>query len=286
MDWSCNHSFFGQSDYCSVKQKYSGREKVSSDKHYLCIAVSDGDNVQWLERNFMTDGHFGQRCRSNKGYKLNWTVAPSMGKLCPEVLQKIYSMANNDYFITGVSGIGYTNTMSYPYKYLSEYSALTEEAMKVSDLNYMCLLDNFALTSDEENVTKRLDEFAKYDRIGGGIWELDPDRYESGKGRVFWSSNGKPFVSVRLSMWHPSNDPDQTNDEWIKSYADKINSMPVCPDKIDGYTVLNVHPWTVNINQLNYFVSLLSENVEILFVKDFIEEIKKNVPHVNAVPEN
>ena len=58
-----------------------------------------------------------------------------------------------------------------------------------------------------ESTHRRLDILAAYEQIRGGIWELDPDRYSSGRGRVLFSSNGKPFVSVRFSLWHPSNRP-------------------------------------------------------------------------------
>lgn len=286
MDWSSNHSYFGSDEAVPVRQTADPPRALTPGKHYLTIVVSDGDNVQWLERNFATTGHFGQRMRSPHAYPLTWTVAPSMSVLCPEVLRYIYAHAKHDYFITGVSGVGYTNTMTYPRAHLPRYAELTRGAMKTADLHYLCMLDNLATAENREEVTARLDEFAKYDEIGGGIWELDPDRYESGRGRVFFSSNGKPFVSVRLSLWHPSNNPENVTDEWLRGYAERINRMPVCPDSIDGYTVLNVHPWTVNIGQLDRLVSMLSDRVEILNARDFLEGVKHNVPHEYACPHN
>lgn len=285
MDWSCNHSYFGTDRALCVKQKADPPKPLTPGKHYLTIVVSDGDNVQWLERDFSTTSHYGQRMRSAHGYPMNWTVAPAMAHLCPEVLRYIYGQAEHDYFITGVSGVGYNNIMTYPREHLPRYAELTSEAMAAADLNYMCMLDNFATTEDTTEVTARLDEFAKYDGVGGGIWELDPDRYESGRGRVFFSSNGKPFVSVRLSLWHPSNRPENVTAEWVASYADRINALPVKPDSIDGYTVLNVHPWTTNIAELDALVAHLADHVEIVSVRDFLEGVRQNVPHKNACPE-
>lgn len=285
MDWSCNHSYFGTEEMVSVRQNCNEPVQLSRGKHYLTIVVSDGDNVQWLERDFSTTSHFGQRIRCNQGYPMNWTVAPSMTYLCPEVLQSLYAQADHDYFITGVSGIGYNNLMTYPREHLPRYAALTAQAMRAADLHYMCMLDNLETTRDTADVTARLDELAQYDQIGGGIWELDPDRYGSGRGRVFWSSNGKPFVSVRLSLWHPSNRPDMVTREWLDGFAAEINRMPVKPDAIEGYTVLNVHPWTTNMRQLDYIVSQLAPHVEILYVRDFLEAIRRNVPHINRIPD-
>ena len=285
MDWSCNHSYFGTDRAVCVKQKTDSPKPLTPGKHYLTIVVSDGDNVQWLERDFTTTSHYGQRMRSAHGYPMNWTIAPSMAQLCPEVLRYIYGQAKHDYFITGVSGVGYNNIMTYPREHLPRYAQLTAEAMASADLTYMCMLDNLATTEDTAEVTARLDEFAKYDGIGGGIWELDPDRYESGRGRVFFSSNGKPFVSVRLSLWHPSNRPEMVTPEWVESYADRINALPVKPDSIDGYTVLNVHPWTTNIAELDALVAHLADHVEIVSVRDFLEGVRRNIPHKNASPE-
>lgn len=286
MDWSSNHSYFGGTERTCVRQNAEPAAPLPPDKHYLAIVVSDGDNVQWLERDFATTSNFGQRIRSDRRYRMNWTVAPSMTQLCPEVLQSLYARAKGDYFISGVSGIGYNNIMTYPREHLPRYAELTAEAMQAADLGYMCLLDNLQNTRDAAFVTDRLDEFAKYDAIGGGIWELDPDRYESGRGRVFWSSNGKPFVSVRLSLWHPSNDPAKVTKAWLDGYAEKINRMPVCPDRIEGYTVLNIHPWTTDMAELDYLVSRLDAHVEPVYVRDFLEQVRRCVPHVNAVPDD
>ena len=116
MDWSANHSYFSREieNGASLKQKHSESEPLTPNKHYMAIVVSDGDNVQWLERDFATTSTYGQRLASEMNYKMNWTISPSMVSLCPLVMQGLYDKAKSDYFITGVSGIGYTNLMTYP----------------------------------------------------------------------------------------------------------------------------------------------------------------------------
>ena len=196
-DWSSNHSFFGQNIH-TVKQNVR-RAPIAPDKHYVAIVVSDGDNVRWLEREFFTTSTFGQRQRSALDYKMSWTFSPSLAELCPDAAEKIYSGIKHDYFISGVSGIGYANCLSYPREHLDKFTELTARAMRDSDLNVVCLLDNISLAENEENVRDRLSCYAKYDNIYGGIWELDPDRYGSGKGKIFYAM-GKPFVPVRFTM--------------------------------------------------------------------------------------
>lgn len=289
MDWSANHSYFSKRTATALKctQKNHSRNAVcDKSKHYLAIVVSDGDNVQWLERDFATSSTFGQRMRSPMDYKMNWTISPSMTSLCPSVLQGLYDRAKNDYFITGVSGIGYTNLLTYPSEHFDAYANISAAAMNAADLEYICMLDNVDMLSDIKEVHRRLDILASHSEISGGIWELDPDRYESGKGRVLFSSDGKPFVSVRLSLWHPSNRMGEVNEEWLDGYAQKINSYPCAPDRIDGYTVLNVHPWTVRIEDLDHLVRNLDPHVEIVYVNELLNMIAENVPHSDAIPSD
>ncbi len=286
MDWSSNHSYFSEStcENGGLKQKNTSFEELTPGKHYLAIVVSDGDNIQWLERDFATTSTFGQRLRSDMNYKMNWTISPSMTSLCPLVMQGLYNKGKNDYFISGVSGIGYTNLMTYPADHLDTFASLTANAMKLSDLHELCMLDNVDMLDDIDDAHCRIDKIACDDQIEGVIWELDPNRYESGKGRVLFSSNNKPFISVRLSLWHPSNAMGNVTKEWLDGYAEMINNMPVSPDTIDGYTVLNVHPWTVTIDDLDYLVSRLDSHIEIVYVKDLIRAVRARVPNRDAVP--
>ena len=288
MDWSANHSYFSQNKESGVKlqQKHTKKEGLTPNKHYMAIVVSDGDNVQWLERDFATTSTYGQRLKSPMNYKMNWTISPSMVELCPLVMQGLYDKAKNDYFITGVSGIGYTNLLTYPSEHVEAYAKLTNEAMQSADLTYMCMLDNTNMLENMEEVRKKLDVFSSYNNFKGAIWELDPNRYESGKGRVIFSSNGKPFVSVRLSLWHPSNRPGNITREWLDEYVKVINSYPISPNTIDGYSVLNIHPWTVTVDDIDYLVSKLDEHVEIVYVKDMLDAIEKRVAHVDASPNS
>lgn len=273
-DWSSNHSFFGQSLH-AVKQRVR-REPILHDKHYLAIVVSDGDNVQWLERDFATTSIFGQRQRSKHDYKMSWTFSPSLAALCPDAAERIYSGKKHDYFIGGVSGIGYANCLTYPREHLDKFTELTSQAMRNSDLNVVCLLDNIQNAADNKFVEDRLSSYAKYDNIMGGIWELDPDRYGSGKGRIF-RAMGKPFVSVRFSMWHQSGKPECVTREWIDDLAASINAMPVSPHSECGYTVLNVHPWTICMDNLDYLVSKLGNHIELVYADELIELVKNNL---------
>ncbi len=273
MDWSANHSFFGLNPDATVKQQIKP-ENVNNNKHFLAIVVSDGDNIQWLERDFSTTSTFGQRLASPMDYKMTFTLSPSFVKFAPAPARYIYSQARRERFMASVSGIGYCNPQKYPFERLSKFADMSAEQMKRADLDTITLLDN--LETFGEDFRDRIDLYARHENIKGGVYELDPDRYRAGEGKIFWSSNGKPFVSVRYSFWPLCGDTSLVNDAWIKSYADKINSMPVSPDSEDGYTVLNVNPWTTNIEQLDKMVSQLSDHIELVYFDEMVSLICTN----------
>ena len=159
---------------------------------------------------------------------------------------------------------------------MDAFTAMTAKAMQDSDLRVVCLLDNGALTENKEYTEDRLSSYAKFDTIEGGIWELDPDRYGSGRGKIFYAC-GKPFVWVRFTMWHPSCNEACVTREWPDGIADAINAMPIAPDREEGYSVVNVHPWTISAESLNYVVSRLSDRVELVYADELIRLVQQNV---------
>ena len=277
-DWSLNHSYLFEEKGECLRQRCKPLP-VAADprKHYLAVVVSDGDNVQWLERKFLTGGLFGSRTAGACSYKMSWTAAPLMPRLCPEALRRMFESARLDTFVCAVSGIGYTNVMTYPEELLEAYATRTAEAMRQADLHVLALLDAVAETHGG-NAERRLAYFAAQPQIEGGIWQLDPDRYESGRGKIFWA-NGKPFVSVGVSLWHPSCDPAQVTREWLDGIADKLNARPADPHSERGYTVLNVHPWTMGMREVDHVLSRLSPHIEVVYAEELIALVRENVPH-------
>ena len=48
-------------------------------------------------------------------------------------------------------------------------------------------------------------------------------------------------------------------------------------DKEEGYTVVNVHPWTITMESLDYVVSKLGGHIELVYADELIEMIKANL---------
>ena len=144
--------------------------------------------------------------------------------------------------------------------------------MKKCDIKEVCILDNLNYAS-EDNLIECLKYYSKSNQITGGILELDPDRYESGKGK-YYLINGKPFISVKYSLWY---DEKSTKQDFLDHYIDLINNEKPNIHNISGYSVVNVHPWSMNISDIDYLVSKLNKHIEIVYVNELIDLIKENI---------
>ena len=217
---------------------------------------------------------------------ITWTFAPQMYKFSPTAVKK--ALANKDpedSFITGPSGAGYARISMMSPSEMSVYSDLTAATMLKSGLTTMTLLDEINNELEYASYAHKLEYFARYDNIKGGILQIDPDNYTNGygggRGRVFFV-NDKPFVSVGYSLWHPSGDMSQVTQEWLKEQADVINTYPADINSINGYTVINVHPWTISPASLRYFISQLDDGIEVISADELIAAVTENVEHKNA----
>ena len=250
-------------------------------KHYVAIVYSDGDNAQWISNGY---NEFYTWQSYNIDTPITWTFAPQMYEFSPTAVKKAVENRGDDSFITGPSGAGYARISKMSADEVEAYSDLTAAVMLKTGMTTLTLLDELPDSVTNSVFTNKLGYFARYSNIKGGILQLDPDRYSAGGGRVYFA-NEKPFISVRLSLWHPSGDENEVTQEWLKEQAEIINSYPADIKSINGYSVINVHPWTVGPDDLAYFVSQLDDGVEVISADELIAAVTANIPHENAQPE-
>ncbi len=254
---------------------------LDENKHYVALVYSDGDNLQWIQNGF-SEYHTWQSFHSDA--TVSWTFAPIASVLSSVDVYRTLSTAEDIPFITGPSGGGYARITKMNSKELEAYADYTAAAMLKSGLNIITFLDEEKNNSFDKGFEKRLAYFSRYDNIEGGIIQLDPDRYAAGQGKVFFS-NDKPFVTVGFSLWHPSGNAEEVTNEWLNEQAAIINAKTTDLNTINGYTVINVHPWTIGPDDLLYFVNQLDKNIEIIGINELLAAIKQNIPHEFANPE-
>ena len=259
---------------------YEDEVELDPAKHYVAIVYSDGDNLQWIQNGF---GEFHTWQSYGLDTPISWTFAPMASELADVDVKRTLANSENATFITGPSGGGYARVTKMNSEELEAFSDYTASVMLESGLGIMTFLDEIKYDTFNLSMQKRLGYFSRYDNIKGGILQLDPDNYAGGGGRVYFS-NDKPFVTVGFSLWHPSGNADEVTKEWLAEQAAIINAKPADIKTINGYTVINVHPWTVGPDDLAYFVSQLGDNVEVIAVDELLAAVEQNIPHEFAQP--
>jgi hypothetical protein len=253
---------FGKLDF-TQNAKETG-VKAEQGKHYVCIMMSDGDNVQmWYNRDSFIDRSTYFGAERDNSFPMGWSVQPGLLDLGPIVLNCLKNEAGpKDYFVASVSGLGYINPQVYPT--LDTYLESLGKYLAATDLSVVQILDSGA----DQRV---IEAYARVPELKGGIYCYG-DRYAGGNGSVFWS-NDKPFVSIRETLWNAN----------VEAMAKRINGYAKDPTTIEGYTAINLHPWSMTYQDVVKLVSLLDENVVVVTADDFIRLITENVPHKNAI---
>ena len=236
--------------------------KAEQGKHYVCIMMSDGDNVQmWYNGFSERDIYFG--AERDNSFPMGWSVQPALLDLGPNILNHLKREAGEkDYFVASVSGLGYIYPQVYPT--LETYTKALGTYLGKLDLSVVQILDSGPSQ-------KVIDAYSNIPELKGAIYCYG-DKYAAGNGSIYWS-NDKPFVSIRETLWNAN----------VEAMAERINSYAKDPTTIEGYTAINLHPWSMTYQDAAKLVSLLDENVVVVSADDFIRLITENVPHENVI---
>ncbi len=274
---SSNYSKFTlASDYCTnmsvytcknlfgelqFKQEHKTTDVVAEQgKHYVCIMMSDGDNVQTWYNSFATNTKYLGAERGD--FAMGWSIQPSLTDLAPNILNYVYSRQDkNDYYVCSVSGQGYMNPQNY--SLLDSFIGGLDLYLRRADLSVVQILDS----GPQKSV---IEAYSKVPSLKGGIYCYGM-KYAGGAGSVYWA-NDKPFVSIRETIW----------DADVDAMAKRINSYSTDPTNITGYTAINLHPWSHTYDDVKKLVSQLDEHVVVVTADDFIRLITENVPHVDV----
>lgn len=257
--FSCT-DFFGV-DYLEQPNPPADSSDYATDKHYITIVNSDGDNLQcWYGGTFES----GQYMGAERGdFPMGWSISPALYSLGPNILEHTYRNAGaGDRFVCSVSGLGYTYPMSYTAEALARYCAILDEYLGACDLSVVKILDNGL-------PEKTIEAYSQMENAKGFLYCTYSDSYVGEHGSVYWSENDKPFVSCRATMWNSTPE----------AIADQINAYPADATTIEGYTYVNLHVWSMDYEDVKAMVELLDEDVVVVDPDTFIDLIVRNVPH-------
>jgi len=124
------------------------------NKLYIAVYVTDGDNVQYVQRAMRKI--WGEQTNDRGKVAINWTISPALVDLAPGMMNYYYNLASDkECFVAGPSGMGYfmpINTLAEPgapnkdfvtnKALMDPYTALTETYMQRAGLRALTIWDN------------------------------------------------------------------------------------------------------------------------------------------------
>lgn len=267
-DWSANLSVF--SAFPSVPAKQRVRNKVESEEnvHYVCILMSDGDNEQWVLNDLMTDRKWFNNDYKGK-FDMAYAMPPYLYDHAPTLLEKLYRDAANeptgqDQFIVGPSGCAYMYPSFYPEEKLDAHLDLLNDYMGKTDTHVIAVIDHEAMDR-----TDIWDKYTAKENIHGLIY-LEYYFHPRHAGTLYFS-NGKPVISCSDMLW-----VDLTKDEEVIA---KVNAGSRDITSKDAYSLVYIHAWSKDMDDVAKMVSQFKEDVRIVNAEQFMELITKNVKH-------
>ena len=281
-DYSMNISFHVASEF----RKANGFTQPNNDKtkqaeqgkHYVAFVVSDGDNAQyWQNTAIFSTSYLNANGRDKDTFPVTWSITPSLSDLMPLVMKTAYSgnySHDTDYFCAPVSGQGYINAGNFynaGAAYMTNFLNNLDTYLQRADLSVTTILgaENY---SGNGGIYGTLNAYAQVPSLKGGL-VLNGGRYFEGQysGGVYWN-NGKPFLVPRDSLW-------ETTPAYIAARINKYAASTSGKDitDTDAYTVINVHPWSHNYNDMRTIVGMLSSNVEVVSLDRLVTMMTANV---------
>lgn len=234
----------------------------SNDKHYVTIVRSDGDNIQTWYNYFPFNSK--DMAAEREDFKMAWSIQPSLIDLAPNIIRDAYEKKDtNDYFVAAVSGQGYMYPSLYPA--MKSFVEGLDVYLRRTGLNIVQILDS----GPNEDV---IEWYSKMPSLKGAMY-MYGNKYAGGAGSIRWSTNGKPFVSFRESLW----------DTTPSDIANRVNNYPTNYQSIEGYTLINLHPWSHSYQDVAEMVALFDENIVVVSPETFYDLIIQHVPKKDVI---
>jgi hypothetical protein len=265
-DWAANLACLSGVPTRELSQRAPVRNRPARrGRHHVAFVVTDGDNLQWMLNDLPTHPNwFGAARRGT--FDIGWGVPPAMVDLAPSVLGWYYDNASagphDDRFVVGPSGGGYLYPSHFPTAELEQHTRRLARTMEKADLGVVQILDFDAL--DDVELWSR---YLRHDQITGLIY-LEYSRYDRHQGRVVWAHD-KPVISARTMLW----DGLSSTDDVIET----LNAAGTDPTSPDGYSVVMLHCWSMNLDDLGQVVDNLAPHVDVVSPDTLVRMMARSV---------
>ena len=246
--------------------------------HYVAFVLSDGDNLQWMQRDFLSDSRWWNSPLRGS-FPMTWGVATPMVNLAPSVLSYYASSATGlDSFVAGPSGAGYTLPSYHPDIY--GHAEKTDDLAASSNIRLFTLLDS---TYDGGNILSSL-PYLEQPNIDGVLYDSYGDNDQN-----LIKYNGKLAMGYTHYLWNSVSCCNSSQPDSPSSLVDKLNAAPRDPvADIDSYSLVFVHCWSQfdlngdgiedvgSMEAISSVVSGLVSNVQVVTAPQLFDTILNN----------
>jgi PA14 domain. len=240
--------------------------KVVPNVHTVCFVMSDGDNIQWLSG--ASDDPYIWANPNRSRLNLGWTISPAFVELAPAMYRKYVENALTtsecrNVLVAAPSGVGYHFPGISPD--LANQCDLLNKFMKKADLGIVNIID---VDLGAHNPT----QYLRQSNIDALFYYTYGANYTGMNGKISWYKD-KPSIGGRYTLWGTLSAPD--------ALAAKLNAASTNINTEAGYSLIPVHVWSRNVNDVLECIKLLGPNVRVVAPDEFVWLIRKNVKGLN-----
>mmetsp|Transcript_11663 Transcript_11663/g.20439 ORF Transcript_11663/g.20439 Transcript_11663/m.20439 type:complete len:290 (-) Transcript_11663:456-1325(-) len=208
-------------------------QEEERDVHTVAFIMSDGDNLQILQNDFVTERFFNSPERGH--LPVSWSYAPCMAVLMPNALEWARSqLTANDTLSAGPSGIGYAFPQLFPQGVDQAHAQATSLLMRASGQS---LVNVIGVVPSRES----LSQLVVQDAIKSVVYfTFGPASmgYSALHGNVDMQQ-GVPVVAPRLNLWGEDASGDEVG---VQGLVDELSTMPKNANLTSGYSIVVVTP--------------------------------------------
>lgn len=242
-DWFDNGSLFGGvASPISVKPIPS--PPPLQNRVYICLILSDGDNVQYMQHHMYALWQNASRGQ----VPIGWTVQPLAAEFDPGMLNYYWSTATtNDCFVSGPSGAGYTHIEDWGAGNVENYARASDSCLRRSGIQNITVWDTVSSGAGNIYATNCPTLLGIFDQDGGYYTTHDGTlpvvglpgsaNYASAASYMIygitntaagWNGSSPMFIAVQGSAWDVTPADCQT----VANALDPTKYVVVRPDQL------------------------------------------------------
>ncbi|MDT0678326.1 GxGYxYP domain-containing protein [Autumnicola musiva] len=277
--YAANFSFHSRVNVPGAVERF--RQKVVNktntapleDKIYLTFVLSDGDSLNFLTRR----AQGGQWQLPERGkIPFGWEIQPLLVNVGPGLLDYFQATAtDNDFFVNGISGIGYFYPEEMPKDKLREILNEMSSYIKKTGLSELSVMSPSGAVSDETAKIYR-------EVLGGKLTGVIEgyDRRSAKAVRLFESK------SAKATTWLPTSNPkgEKTVENWVRG----LKEVARCRKQRPLFIPIHVPAHKLTIADMVKVVDQIGKEFKVVSPKSFFRlfaEARSNSVLINP-PES